>query len=143
MHSIRDIRQKFRSPDVYEIYSACMYHPTLEKFCEKADLLVHNDCVKLIGLFEKEELLGVCAVKFLNPNTMELEGIAVKPDCRKQGVGRRMIQYLLQQFPAKTMIAETDDDAVKFYQSCGFETVKLIREYHGEKSTRYRCTWHR
>lgn len=34
MNGIIDLRNRFVSQQVYDIYSTCMYMPTWEKFCE-------------------------------------------------------------------------------------------------------------
>ena len=35
--------------------------------------------------------------------------------------------------------AETDDDAIDFYQKCGFETTAIYKQYGNERFRRWTC----
>lgn len=38
------------------------------------------------------------------------------------------------------LFAETDNDAVGFYEHCGFDIVKFIKKADGKDFIRYKCT---
>lgn len=56
-------------------------------------------------------------------DTAEILDVAVKPEYRKHGIGRSLIDFIFTQFPIYTITAETDDEAVGFYKRCGFNVI--------------------
>lgn len=66
--------------------------------------------------------VGIVVFRMEN-NTAEILDIAVKPEYRKHGIGRSLIDFIFTQFPIYTITAETDDEAVGFYKRCGFDVI--------------------
>jgi ribosomal protein S18 acetylase RimI-like enzyme len=64
--------------------------------------------------------------------------IAVTPEARLQGVGRRLIDLAVARHALAVVEAETDGDAVGFYEACGFRIESLGELYPGIE--RFRCT---
>jgi len=62
----------------------------------------------------------------------------VDASCRKQGIGRKTIEPVRQSFGARSLIAETDREAVGFYERCGFTIESMGECYPGVE--RFRCT---
>ncbi|WP_197061399.1 GNAT family N-acetyltransferase [Halobacillus sp. BBL2006] len=90
-------------------------------------------------LYEKEGILAGCiGIKFSTKHKAVIQQIAVSPNYRNQGIGERMIEFFLEQYNLRELSAETDGDAVGFYQKLGFEVKCLGEKYKGV--TRYRCT---
>ena len=56
-------------------------------------------------------------------DTAEILDIAVKPEYRKHGIGKSLIDFIFTQFPIDNITAETDDEAVEFYKRCGFNVI--------------------
>ena len=50
-----------------------------------------------------------------------------------------MIDQLVYKYHLRSVFAETDDDAVDFYQKLGFEIAAFTEDFDGEPVTRYRC----
>ena len=98
-------------PSVYDPTPECLKHRA-EKYTEDKNISVY--ACKIDGVYA-----GIVVLKTEN-NTAEILDIAVKPEYRKNGVGRKLIDFIFTQFPIDTITAETDDDAVGFYQKCGF-----------------------
>ena len=96
-------------------------HPAL------MNLLAQNDMVGEISpddclLAEKgNRLLGFVRVE-LDQKIPYLRPVVVASDCRKQGVGRRLVQQLLTEFPELRVVAR--GQAVDFYERLGFETFE-------------------
>ena len=123
------------SEEAYGIYSACMYKPTFEAYCEEMKRLLPDKKIyvcKVDGSIE--------GMLILDKEKAEIVGIAVDPKCRKTGIGRFLIEQVMLLEKLKSLYAQTDDDAVLFYQKCGFEVKKLVREYPDGKVVRYDCT---
>lgn len=139
---IRDIKQNFLTPEVYEIYSLCMYTPTYEKFAKKAHAYLSNPGTAIYGFYANHALLGVIVLQSTAPSTAEIVGIAVEHSHQHRHIGRNLIQYAVTAGRYPELYAETDDDAVSFYERCGFETEAFQATYNGIPRRRYRCIYH-
>ncbi len=139
---IYDIKQHFLTPEVYEIYSKCMYAPTYEKFAEKASAYLNNKSTAIYGYYENTALLGVIVLQAKSPNTAEIIGIAVERTNQHRHIGKELVQYAAASGRYTELYAKTDDDAVSFYERCGFETEAFQAAYDGIPCKRYRCACH-
>jgi N-acetylglutamate synthase-like GNAT family acetyltransferase len=89
----------------------------------------------LIGSFYDDKLVGVIGVKVLAQEKIIIRHISVCLEMRKQGIGRKLIEYVKQNLQVNHIIAETDEEAVDFYQKIGF----MCEEFRGKYGLRYRC----
>ena len=86
----------------------------VDRYLERGELFV---------LRAGESVIAECVVTKEAPGVYELKNIAVRPDCQRRGYGRRMIHFLMEQYPdCKTWVVGTGDvpSTLGFYQSCGF-----------------------
>lgn len=134
--SIKDIKNIFNKPEMFRVYSDCMYMPTFEKFMFRANELMENDQVFIFAYIKNSTAVGIIAVERISPEEAEIKGIAVDESLRKHGVGKKLIQYALETMKICTLYAETDDDAVDFYRHCGFETEAFMKN---DEYKRYHC----
>ena len=139
---IHNIKQGFLSPEVYEIYSQCMYAPTYEKFAEKASAYLNSKNTAIYGYHENTALLGVIVLQAKSPNTTEIIGIAVDRTHQHRHIGKELVQYAAAIGRYAKLYAETDDDAVTFYEHCGFEVEAFQTAYNGIPCRWYRCSYH-
>lgn len=69
--------------------------------------------------------------------------IAVDAKCRRQGVGRAMIEHARTTYGTRSLVAETDREAVGFYERCGF-AIRSLGEVHltdrFPSAERFHCT---
>ncbi|MCL4351606.1 MAG: GNAT family N-acetyltransferase [Firmicutes bacterium] len=86
---------------------------------------------------QNTQLAGIFGLK-LEGDTNHISHIAVSATHRHQGIGSQMVGDMAKHFPAQYWIAETDDDALRFYQSLGFTAQILVNQPPGF-SVRYRC----
>jgi ribosomal protein S18 acetylase RimI-like enzyme len=86
----------------------------------------------LFALYD-EELKAVCVVTDEGAGTYELKNIAVKPDCRRMGYGKKLIAFALNRYRerGRQMLVGTGDTLamMKFYQSCGFSYSHTVRNF--------------
>ena len=136
MDKIRDIKDRFYTPEAYSVYAESMYMPTWEKFDKRAREYLGKETVSVFGFIEEGHIVGIIAVELLGRDSAEIRGIAVDSAYRKCGIGKQLVQYVCKQLSLSELLAETDDDAVGFYRRCGFETEEFIRD---KKYKRYRC----
>lgn len=111
-----------RSAHIQSLYLA---HPGYELWC----LGPGEAVVGVIGL----------RVDLSTPHEGEITHVSVAASVQRQGLGRTIIAELKSLKPlTRRWFVETDDDAVGFYRSLGFEVQDLGELYPGVR--RYRCT---
>ena len=127
----------------YEIYKHCMFMPTEEKFSEKIDQFLNDNSVKIFACFNQSKVEGVIVISFLKQSKIEIIGIAVDLSARGKGIGSYMINQVVNDYSLHSVYAETDNDAVGFYQKEGFIITDFPQIYNGETVIRYKCELNR
>ena len=135
---IKNIKNILCTEEIYNIYSACMFEPTFDKYKLKTEQMQNNSSVCVYGYFLNEKIIGIISTQETD-KVIEIIGIAVDIKERHSGVGTNLIDYVKDK-TQKPIIAETDSDAVMFYKKYGFH----IEEKNVSKSnisySRYVCT---
>ena len=85
--SLQHLTQKQEILQTYDIYKACMFLPSREKFARKVESFLADDTVKVFACFDGKTLQGVAALAFSAPHKAEVLGIAVAESARRQGIG--------------------------------------------------------
>lgn len=135
---IKDIKDFLCTEEVYNIYSACMFEPTFEKFKTKVAKMQNDFSVSAYGYFLNETIIGIIATQE-NNDVVEIIGIAVDSQKRHFGIGTKLIDYISKKYEKK-IIAETDSEAVMFYKKCGFDIKENIVSKSDISYSRYVCT---
>ena len=130
--------EKLLSREAFEVYSQCMYKPSFDKYKETMSSYLDRRDVN-VYLCEENGTIAGMLVTDRSGGITEITGIAVARDRRKVGIGRKMIGFALKCENTDKLKAETDDDAVGFYRSCGFSTVMIKKEYPDGVDVRYEC----
>ena len=123
----------------YEIYKHCMFLPTEEKFNNKIDTFLIDNSVKIFACFNQGEIVGVIVFSFSEQRKIEIIGIAVELSARGKGIGSYMIKQVINNYDLLSVYAETDNDAVGFYQKNNFSITEFSEIYDGETVIRYKC----
>ncbi len=135
---IKNIKNILCTEEIYNIYSACMFEPTFDKFKLKTEQMQNNSSVCVYGYFLNEKIIGVISTQETD-KVIEIIGIAVDIKERHSGVGTNLIDYVKDK-TQKTIIAETDSDAVMFYKKNGFDIEEKIVSKSNISYSRYVCT---
>ena len=90
---------------------------------------------KLIGAYQHEGLIGVIGW-LQTTEQITIRHISVLPEFQKQGLGKIFLEYIKNQYPKCKLVAETDKEALAFYQKCGFTFSAFTSKYN---NLRYRC----
>ncbi|HPF56417.1 MAG TPA: GNAT family N-acetyltransferase [Clostridiales bacterium] len=136
--TITDIKNRLNDPSVRSVLALSQYQPTPEKVAARAAAYLTDPDISAFGCFENENPLGVIVLKNRGTQSFEILSIAVDPDRRNQQIGSKLIAYAADHLHCIQITAETDDDAVGFYRSYGFEITSLGEKYPG--CIRYLCT---
>lgn len=86
---------------------------------------------KLYGYKQDEQFIGCIGVQLTAENNCMIKQIAVCPDVRSRGIGKRMIEFIIEKHSLSLISAETDQDAVSFYKRIGFIITNLGEKYPG------------
>ena len=133
--SFADVKASLFDPEVLTLLAPSVYNPTPERLKHRAEEYAADSNVKAYACKNSEKYIGI--VVFVTENgTAEILDIAVKPEYRKHGIGRKLIDFIFNRFPVDTIIVETDDEAVGFYKKCGFALTPTAAI---EDTARYFC----
>lgn len=135
---IKSIKDILYTQETYDIYSACLFEPTFDKFKIKAEQLQKDSSVSVYGYFSNEKIIGVISTQETE-KTVEIIGIAVDTKERHSGIGTKLIDYIKAK-SSKPIIAETDSDAVLFYKKYGFNIKEIVVSKFNTSYSRYLCT---
>ena len=135
---IKNIKDILCTQEIYNIYSACMFNPTFDKFKLKTEQMQNDSSVCVYGYFLNDKIIGVISTQETD-KTVEIIGIAVVTKERHSGIGTKLIDYLKDK-SQKPITAETDIDAVIFYKKCGFDIEEKIVSKSNISYNRYLCT---
>ena len=136
---LRELTLKNEILQTYEIYKHCMFMPTEEKFNNKVDLFLNDNSVKIFVCFEQDKIVGIMVVSFKEQKKIEIIGIAIDVSARGKGIGSYMINQVINNYGLLSVYAETDNDAVGFYQKNNFSITEFSEIYDGETVIRYKC----
>ena len=136
---LRELTHKKEILRTYDIYKYCMFMPAEEKFINKANLFLNDNSVKIFACFEEDKIIGVIVVSFIEQKKIEIIGVAVDVSARGKGVGSYMINQVVSNYGLLSVYAETDNDAVGFYQKNGFDIMEFSETYGAETVIRYKC----
>lgn len=133
--SFANVKASLFDPEVLTLLAPSVYNPTPERLKHRAEEYAADSNVKAYSCNNSEKYIGI--VVFVTENgTTEILDIAVKPEYRKHGIGRKLIDFIFNRFPVDTIIAETDDETVGFYKRYGF-AVTPTKEFSDIR--RYFC----
>ena len=82
---------------------------------------------------EGESVQGVCVVTEEGDGVLELKNIAVLPAFQRRGIGRKMIEALLERYRGKYRLLQAGTGEVPstmgFYQRCGFSYSHRVKDF--------------
>ncbi|MFD0870612.1 putative acetyltransferase [Chlamydia abortus] len=122
------------TPNVRRILEECLYLPDEEKLNKIVDLYLSDSCRFFYAWHDDEEedaraIIGI-SVRSETQCAVILH-IAVKKEHRGKGIGRQMIDKVIARHAVLSVQAQTDQDSVPFYKSCGFTVTSLGELYPG------------
>ena len=133
---IKSVKSTVASDEnILELFKYSHFCPTKEKILKLAKKYHEDKNIFPFASIHKNKTSGIIVVQKINDETYEIIDIAVDKNYRRQGVASKLIDYVIDNLGIRTILAETDNDAVGFYKKYGFKTKTVkIKEY-----TRYKC----
>lgn len=127
------------SEDAYDIFKQCLYKKSYEDYKCIINSYRSNDKIKIYCCEVEDKNAGIIALLISEIDKAEILGIAVCDCMKKCGISTFMIMESAKLLNLKSIIAETDDDAVAFYKATGFRIKKEIKQYVNGAVVRYQC----
>lgn len=81
---------------------------------------------RVIGAFAGGVLVGTARVR-RHPDGLEVDGVFVSEDHRGEGLARRLVQSVLDEFGSQTLWLHSTIPLIGFYGSFGWETIPESR----------------
>ncbi len=132
-----DIKGNLHNKCILDIISLSQYMPTEEKLNSLANKYETDADVFAFACDDNVITYGVIILKRLINDEFEILNIATNPSVRSKGVASKLISFAIKVLKCSIVKAETDDDAIGFYQKYGFQIVSLGEKYPG--TIRYLC----
>lgn len=129
--AIVDVKANLFDPEVLTLLKPSVYDPTPERLKSRAEKYSADKRTNVYACKTGGVYAGIVVLKTEN-GTAEILDISVKPEYRKHGIGKSLIDFVFNQLPIDTITAETDDEAIGFYKRCGF-TITSVGEVCGTK----------
>ena len=126
------------SEEAFSIYASCMYHPTYEDYKAQMEEYLSDSSTKVFVYEDRGRKTGMMVLK-VSDDAAEIIGIAVSGSARRKGIGKKLIQRVMESENHECIKAQTDDDSIGFYRKCGFSEEKTIIAYPDGSAVRYNC----
>lgn len=94
--------------------------------------------VKIYGIFQEEVVVAIIGYQILKKR-LTIKQIAVATPSQRLGLGRKIIEKIIETETPISLDAETDDDAVQFYRKLGFSCKSFVSP---QGYLRYSCVRH-
>ena len=131
-------KSRHKPENIKELLSMAVGSLAPQKLEQLVDELYMSESHTLFVGIENDQVVGVIGIDYSSSPHGFINHIAVVLDMQKQGIGSQLIKYASADLKLKSIEAETDQDAVDFYQACGFRTEEIESQYPGVR--RFLCT---
>jgi ribosomal protein S18 acetylase RimI-like enzyme len=128
------IKSKSIDPDIRKLLSFATSEKNVER---EYELYIQSLVRELYGYYIEDDVVGFIGIEFLDKSRCEIKHIAVSPNNRGEGIGSKIISFIMDKHSLSFVSAETDKDAVDFYRNFGFKITSLGEKYPGVE--RFEC----
>ena len=98
-----------------------------------------NSETEFFGYLKENELAGVIEITH-NDNYTHINSLVVSPDFFRQGIARKLMEFVFKTFNSKLFIVETgleNGPATTLYKAFNFEEVKQWDTDHGVRKIKF------
>jgi ribosomal protein S18 acetylase RimI-like enzyme len=122
--------------DLAKIISLSVGNPTPEKLDNVIQEYIKDTNKHIVTALISNNIVGVIGFTIKNHDCI-LNHIAVDQNYRNNKVATSLVEYLYNNYTLQSILAETDEEAVAFYQKLGFK----CEEFKGKYGKRYKCIY--
>lgn len=118
--------------DIKRLVEQCLYMADDKKISKIVDLYVSESCRFFYALLEDSKPQAIIGISLREESrSATILHIAVDDHLRTRGIGRRMIDEIINRHQLDSIQAQTDQDSIDFYRTCGFSVTSLGELYPG------------
>ncbi|CEO20429.1 GNAT family N-acetyltransferase [Paraclostridium sordellii] len=139
MYRIVDISCSLKNDSTLEILKESVFNPTKEKLIKRVNYYESKEGIVSYGYIYDDVILGLIVLDKSSKYEMIILDIAVRKDKQKLRIGSELLNYVIYELKPRILVAETDDDAVGFYEKKQFEIVNLGGNF--SNINRYECRY--
>ncbi len=132
-----DLKSQLDDTAIRELLSYAIGFPSeaeLDRVCARYRA---DQAMKCLGRELCRRVVGLIGLRIDSLGQAVIKHISVSVDIRRHGIGRYMLNYVIEKYSLTKLAAETDNEAVGFYQKCGFTVMSLGEKYPGVE--RFQC----
>lgn len=121
-------------PEVLQIESASFEFPWLED--DFVRCLRQRNCIGMVAEYD-DHVVGFMIYE-LHKSQLRVLNFAVRPDIRRAGIGKQMIEKLISKLTPQRRsrimleVRETNLPAQLFFRKSGFRAVSVLRDYYDD-----------
>ena len=130
-------KDKHDTAEVKTLLALAVGRATLDKMAYLMDKFYTSTGRTMFIYSRNNRITGIIGVEYTRSSHGFITHLAVRPELRKRGIAERLIKHIAETLELGEVEAETDQDAVGFYDACGFTTREIDGQYKGIR--RYRC----
>lgn len=138
IYKLENIKEIHRNETLKKLMSFAMFNATDGRIKSAAESIYAKEQGRFY-VAEEDDYVGICGVRRIDNQKVDIMHIAVDETLRKQGIATKMIQAVNDIERVKEIHAETDDDAVNFYRKLGFKVTEVRDKY--TDVLRYECVY--
>jgi N-acetylglutamate synthase-like GNAT family acetyltransferase len=132
-------RSHHDTDEVKDLLAMAVGYPNPERLKNLLDIIYDIQYLKLYVNTEQGKITGVIGIDdSASPHGWILH-LAVHPDYRLKGAGRKIIFQLMETLSLVSVGLETDHEGAGFYRACGFSAAEIHSKWPGVQ--RYRCIY--
>ena len=130
---------------VSRLEASCFSMPWSKKSFE--EVMGKSDAVYVTAR-EEEKVVGYCGA-YVILDEADINQVAVEPSCRNKGIGRKMMEVLLQKLKraganAVTLeVRRSNEAAIALYESLGFVTEGIRKNFYEKAAEDGLIMWKR
>jgi ribosomal protein S18 acetylase RimI-like enzyme len=130
-------RNRHDSGEVKALLALAVGRPTLDKLAYLIDRFYAPESRKVFVALRGGKIVGIIGIEYSGGSYGFITHLAVRPDLRKKGIARCLIEHATAVLNLSDIEVETDHEAVDFYEACGFQAREIDSPY--ARYRRFRC----
>jgi ribosomal protein S18 acetylase RimI-like enzyme len=131
-------KSKHNTEAVKDLLAMAVGRPTPERLIQLLNEFYTTDGHTIFIAIQNDTITGMIGIDYTARPYGTITHIAVHPDMRMNGIGKSLINHVVKTLVLTSIALETDQDAVEFYQACGFEIKEIESRWPGVN--RFRCS---
>jgi len=135
----KDATSRSSEIELLDLLALAVGDPTAQRLAHTATAYRCDPARRLFALLDADRVVTLVGVHLREAGSATILHLAVRPDRRRLGLGRQLMNRLRQRLRLSELVAETNQAGVGFYEGCGFRVDSLGELYPGVE--RFVCRW--